>query len=68
MIAASITFVVLMIPRGVLTTITLNADWKYDTEEELIWDAVAYQLQYLNHAINFFLYVLANNSFRYVEE
>lgn len=57
-----------MIPRGVLTTITLNADWKYDTEEELIWDAVAYQLQYLNHAINFFLYVLANNSFRYVEE
>ena len=42
--------------------------WKYDTEEELIWDAVAYQLQYLNHAINFFLYVLANNSFRYEEE
>lgn len=54
-----------MIPRGVATTLTLNAQWNYDNKTDFILDTVAYQLQYLNHAINFFLYILANNSFRY---
>lgn len=63
-IVASVTFVVLMIPRGVSTTISLDIDWTYKNTTLFILDYVAYLMQYLNHAINFFLYVLANNKFR----
>lgn len=65
-ILASVTFVVLMIPRGVLTTLTMDHDWAYETPQEEIADLVAYLLQYSNHAINFFIYIFANNSFRSV--
>lgn len=54
-----------MIPRGVSTAISLDAEWKYNDDAEEILDRIAYLLQYLNHAINFFLYVLANNNFRW---
>ena len=66
MIAASVTFVILMIPRGVSTTISLDPEWDYADDVTAVLDSVAYLLQYTNHATNFFLYVLANNSFRYV--
>ena len=58
------TFVILMIPRGVSTMISLDASWDYSQDAEELLDIIAYLLQYLNHAINFFLYILSNNSFR----
>ncbi|XP_067946020.1 galanin receptor 2b-like isoform X2 [Watersipora subatra] len=63
-VAASITFVVLMIPRGVSTMMSLDIEWDYRNRDRFIFDHAAYQLQYLNHAINFFLYILANRNFR----
>ena len=44
--------------------ISLDASWDYSQDAEELLDIIAYLLQYLNHAINFFLYILSNNSFR----
>ena len=43
----------------------MDANWEYSNASEMIADIAGYQLQYLNHAINFFIYILANNKFRY---
>ncbi|XP_067945375.1 cysteinyl leukotriene receptor 2-like [Watersipora subatra] len=61
---ASIAFVVLMIPRGILTTLFMDVEMVYDSPAELFADIVALNLQLLNHAINFFIYILANDRFR----
>ncbi|KAF6028265.1 hypothetical protein EB796_013431 [Bugula neritina] len=63
-ITASVAFVVLMIPRGISTSISFDARLEYQTDAEYSLDNVAYLLQYLNHATNFFLYVLVNDNFR----
>jgi len=53
-----------MIPRGISTSISFDARLEYQTDVEYSLDNVAYLLQYLNHATNFFLYVLVNDNFR----
>jgi len=63
-IIASATFVILMIPRGVVTSIYIDVNWKYSSRLSSYADTTAYILQYLNHATNFFIYVLANSTFR----
>lgn len=70
MLAASMTFLILMFPRGVSFVVKviisqqkLSVDvWK--NESHLVVDMVVYWFQYLNHSVNFFVYVLANNKFR----
>lgn len=44
--------------------ISLDAHWDYSKDAEELLDIIAYLLQYLNHAINFFLYILTNTNFR----
>lgn len=62
--AASAVFLVFMIPRGVLIALNTEAyDWPH-TKTYWIYDEIAFELQYLNHSTNFFIYVVANDSFR----
>ena len=64
-VIASVAFVILMIPRGISTTISsTRLNGVYESEEEALFDIVAHYLQYLNHATNFFIYILANARFR----
>lgn len=63
-VAASITFVVLMIPRGVVNTIVMDSNWEYESNILEALDTLTYLLQYLNHATNFFVYMIANQAFR----
>ena len=71
MLAASLTFLVLMFPRGVSYVMKLflseekvsMSQWK--NEIHLVVDMLSWWLQYLNHSINFFVYVLANKNFRF---
>ena len=50
---------------AVSSYLTMDTNWEYDNASDMIADTAGYQLQYLNHAINFFIYILANNKFRY---
>lgn len=63
-IIASVTFLILMIPRGIATTIVFDINWAYKSTADQLFDMASYQLQYLNHATNFFIYILANAAFR----
>ena len=61
-VIASVTFLILMIPRGIAATIVFDINWNYKSTSLQIFDNASYQLQYLNHATNFFLYILANTA------
>ena len=61
-VIASMTFPILMIM--IAATIVFDINWNYKSTSFQIFDNASYQLQYLNHAANFFLYILANAAFR----
>lgn len=65
-LSASIVFVVLMIPRGVsYMLIALEPSreiWRSDAHTAV--DMVFWWLQYVNHSVNFFIYVVASKQFR----
>ena len=69
-LAASMTFLILMLPRGIsylvkIFTPQVSAAESRPTDVHLIVDEVLSWLQYLNHSINFFIYVLASKRFRF---
>ena len=74
-LAASVVHVVLMLPRGLSYIMVLSVDssmqedyFKYNIhvdDTHLAIDMVSWWLQYLNHSINFFVYVLAVKRFRF---
>ena len=62
-LSASIAFLVLMIPRGISYIWFTVATEFTDTHRAI--DTVVWWLQYVNHSINFFIYVLASKKFRF---
>ena len=69
-LAASMTFLILMFPRGISFVVkiiiskqSLSIDIWRDEAHQIV-DMVTWWLQYLNHSVNFFVYVVANNKFR----
>ena len=67
-LAASLIFLVLMVPRAIsiLVSIIGDPERKIGTinDTHAITDLVTYWLQYLNHSVNFFVYIVANKNFR----
>lgn len=69
-LAASVTFLLLMFPRGVcfmVRTYTPRQQLIEGSTDELVLavDEVLSWFQYLNHSINFFIYVLINKNLRF---
>lgn len=68
-LAASVTFIVLMVPRAVTYVISVfyhpDRDLTSINDAHAIAHSLAYCLQYSNHSINFFIYVVANKNFRF---
>lgn len=64
------TFLILMIPIGIsnlvkIFTQEMSAVESASSDLHLIVDELLGWLQYLNHSINFFVYVVANKGFRF---
>ena len=55
-------FSYMMIPIGIAATLVSDINWNYKSTSLQIFDNASYQLQYLNHATNFFLYIQPNMS------
>ena len=67
-LAASLIFLVLMVPRAISILVSIIGDPErkigYINDTHTIIDLVTYWLQYLNHSVNFFVYIVANKNFR----
>ena len=73
--SAAAVHVILVIPRGLsyVMVLSVNSDSREDfwqnnihlDDTHIAVDTVTWWLQYLNHSINFFVYVLAIKKFRF---
>lgn len=60
----SFTWIVTTTPRPLFGLFAVKPKSLEDLATSLLWKVVCYQLMYINHAVNFFLYCLSGEKFR----